>query len=136
MCRIPGSLKTDHRCLFLSLFRRVTRPHGNSGVVRAKFHHNIPPHAFGASVRVVSSGPSAWFHLPHLCFSDLRTFITCRCFIHQASECWPSCCVLWHFYHKSPIFHTLLGRSVCSRAIYVPHCMNMIWLCSRSLSWT
>ena len=35
------------------LSRRVTRPHGSSGVVKSKFRHNLPPRAFGASVRVV-----------------------------------------------------------------------------------
>lgn len=36
------------------IWGRITRPHGNGGVVRAKFNTNIPPKAFGASVRIVS----------------------------------------------------------------------------------
>lgn len=36
------------------LSRRVTRSHGNSGVVKTKFTSNLPPHAFGASVRIVN----------------------------------------------------------------------------------
>ncbi|KAH7827356.1 putative 60S ribosomal protein L35Ae [Monocercomonoides exilis] len=32
---------------------KIVKTHGNSGVVRARFTHNIPPKAFGASVRVM-----------------------------------------------------------------------------------
>lgn len=35
------------------IWGRITRPHGNSGVVRTKWNHNIPPKAFGASVRIM-----------------------------------------------------------------------------------
>lgn len=36
------------------MWGRVSRSHGNSGVVKAKFRTNIPAHAFGASCRIVS----------------------------------------------------------------------------------
>lgn len=52
---IWGSVYSEQIKLSLTFTgSRVTRPHGNSGVVKSKFRSNLPPHSFGASVRIVN----------------------------------------------------------------------------------
>jgi ribosomal protein L35AE/L33A len=78
---------------------RVTRPHGSSGVVKSKFRSNLPPRAFGASVRVVSR-----FRRQKLRWCSEGNPAIPRCSIHPTYE---SCTV------SSPSHHPGTAEMPC-----------------------
>lgn len=53
VCYVYKASKEREGTKFRTIWGRVTRHHGNKGMVRAKFRQNLPPRAMGAQVRVM-----------------------------------------------------------------------------------
>lgn len=53
LCYIYKAQKEIRGSKFRTIWGRVTRAHGASGVVKAKFQRNLPPKSMGGRVRVM-----------------------------------------------------------------------------------
>lgn len=49
--RLVYVYRTKHG--YKTIWGRICSPHGNNGVVKARFNHNLPPKAIGGSLRVM-----------------------------------------------------------------------------------